>query len=38
MKGRLVNTELEEMQEKGESVVGKLNLEALHNLWLFVPF
>jgi len=34
----LVNTELEEMKEEGESVVGELNLEALQNLWLFVPF
>jgi len=34
----LVNTELEEMQEEGESVVWELNLEALQNLWLFVPF
>ena len=35
---RLVNTELEEVQEEGESVMGELNLEALQNLRLFVPF
>lgn len=38
MIGGLVNTELEGMQEEGESVVEELNLEALQNLQLFVPF
>jgi hypothetical protein len=38
MIGGLVNTELEGMQEEGESVVEELNLEALQNLQLFVLF
>jgi hypothetical protein len=38
MIGGLLNIELEEMQEGAKSVVRYLNLEALKNLQLFVPF